>query len=469
MNSALTINGRMTSSIPKEVKALFAALQLRGGHTEHLEGLNDSEWKSLLSFCERADLTLSLWQIRNCRFPHWVGERLENNAADNAKRFERVKATYLEVADALGKRDIQYVVMKGFAKCPEYVSDPRLRIQSDIDLYCPGDAIHHASDALSAIGYRPDQTVDYSRADHLPTMFRAANWSWRGNAFDPEMPLPVELHYCLWNDKTFRFPAPDLDGFWGRRVMRSFEGFSFPTFSDVDGLGFYALHTLRGLLTGDRIARDVYELSVFINRHVADAAFWAYWREYHDDTLRSMQAIPFCLAKAWFHCHTFPEAETEIDNLSPAIQKWFHNFAWSPLEGMFHPNKDRLWLHLSLLNSSRARRSLFRQVLFPTRIHPLRTPSANFDNFGRARKIWPTQLHVKYLLFYVARSAYHMRATPSALWHGLRWWASQRQLGKQFWIFLTASFFLTWAFRFISSYSISSWSVMDLLRKRWVS
>jgi hypothetical protein len=455
MSSVPNINGKMMSNIPKEVKALFAALQLRGGKTEQLQGLNDSEWKPLLSFCERADLTFSLWQIRNGGFPHWVGECLERNVADNAKRFERVKATYSEVAEALRKADVQYVVLKGFAKCPEYVSDPRLRMQSDIDLYCPGDGIHRASAALRTIGYHPDQ-MDHSRADHLPTMFRATDWIWRGNAFDPEMPLPVELHFCLWNEKIFRFTAPDLDGFWRRRVMRSLEDFTFPTFSDIDGLGYSALHTLRNLLTGDRISNHVYELAVFLHRHSDDASFWVIWRDCHDHNLRSMQAIAFCLAQSWFGCDISPEAKAEIDDLSPAIQKWFQNFAWSPLEGMFHANKDRLWLHLSLLDSSKVKRSIFRQVLFPTRIHPLRTPNADFDNFGRPRRIWPTQRHVKYLFFFASRSAYHMGATLSTLWHGLRWWASQRQLGRQFWIFLSASFFLTWVFRFISFYSISS-------------
>jgi hypothetical protein len=169
-----------------------------------------------------------------------------------------------------------------------------------------------------------------------------------------------------------------------------------------------------------------------------------------------MQSIAFCLAKAWFSCDTSMDAEAEIDNLSPAIQKWFQTFAWSPLEVMFRPNKDRLWLHLSLVDSSREKQSIWRSVLFPARIPPLRTPAADFDKYGRARTIWPTQPHVKYLFYFVSRSVHHTRVIPSTLWHGLRWWVSQRQLGRQFWIFLTASCFLTWAFPFISSYSISS-------------
>ena len=93
MNSAYSIDANMTRKIPKEVKALFAALRLCGGQTEQLGDLNDPEWKSLLSFCEMANLTFPLLQIEKKGFPDWVVEHLETNAADNARRFERVKAT----------------------------------------------------------------------------------------------------------------------------------------------------------------------------------------------------------------------------------------------------------------------------------------------------------------------------------------------------------------------------------------
>ena len=456
MNSSYGTNEIMNPNIPKEVKALFAALQLRDEHTQQLESLNEEEWKSLLSFCERSYLTFPLLQVQNDRFPSWVVEQLKNNAVDNAKRFERTKKTYVELAKVLESSDVLFIVMKGFAKCPEYVSDPRLRMQSDIDLYCPGDAIHQAYSALSAIGYDPDQVEDYSLSDHLPTLFRNEGWTWRGEAFDPDMPLPVELHFCLWNETLTHFSVPNLDEFWGRRVTRSLEDFTFPTFCEVDGLGYYALHMLRNLLRGCLTARDVYELAVFLHRHAEDTAFWASWRELHGDTLRSMQAIAFGVAKAWYDCNTSPEAEAEIDNLSPAIQKWFQMFAYSPLEVMFHPNKDHAWLHLSLLTSSKEKLSTLPKILGPAVIPRLRTRAGDLDRFGRARKYWPTQPHLKYLFYFVSRSVHHMRVIPSALWHGFRWWTSQRQLGMQFWIFLGAAFFLTWAFQFISCYLISS-------------
>jgi Uncharacterised nucleotidyltransferase len=456
MNLSDGTGGIMTRNIPKEVKALFSALQLGDGHLEQLQDLDDSEWKSLLSFCERSYLTFPLLQLQTDDFPGWVVEHLKNNAADNAKRFERVKATYKEVAEALEGSGVQFVVMKGFAKCPEYVTDPRLRMQSDIDLYCPGDGIHRACSALSAIGYYPDQTNDYSPADHLPTMFRNKEWTWRGDSFDPDMPLPIELHFCLWNTTTTRFSVPDLDGFWGRRVIRSLEDVTFPAFCDIDGLGYYALHTLRDLLNGGLGPHHVYEIAVFLHGHAEDTSFWAGWRELHGDALRSMQAITFGLAKAWFGCNTSPEAQAEIEGLPPAIMTWVHSFAYSPLEAMFCPNKDRVWLHLALLNSFKEKRSILWKVLWPARIPPVGTPAADFDEYGLRKKDRPTQPHVRYLFYFMSRAVHHTRVLPSALWHGLRWWASQRQLGMQFWIFLSSSFFLTWAFPYISCYSISS-------------
>ncbi|MGA2049005.1 MAG: nucleotidyltransferase family protein [Terracidiphilus sp.] len=452
----ISSGGLMTRNIPKEVKALFAALQLRGGHTEQLHCLNDSEWESLLSFCERSYLTFALLQLQDDGFPGWAGERLKNNAADNAKRFERVRATYKEVAATLEGSDIQFVLMKGFSKCPEYVLDPRLRMQGDIDLYCPAGEIHRACSALSTIGYYPDQAGDYDAADHLPTLFRDEGWTWHGEAFDPQMPLPVELHFCLWNETAFRFSVPELDRFWERRVLRSLEDLTFPAFCEIDSLGYYAIHALRDLLDGHLTLHHAYDIAVFLHRHAEDSALWASWLELHGDTLRSMQAIAFGVAKTWFDCNTSPEVQTEIDNLPLAIKNWLRSFVYSPLESMFHPNKDRVWLHLSLLNSLKEKQFILRKVLWPARIPPVETTAAGFDEYGQPRKDWPTQQLVRYLFYLVSRTVHHTRVLPPALWHGFRWWASQRELSRQFWIFLASAFFLTWACPFISCYLISS-------------
>ena len=123
------------SKIPREVAAIIAALQLREADLTPLIQLEDHEWTSLLAFCDLAHLTLPLAQLPQNDFPSWVVERLKINVADNALRFERVKATYKEAAEALDRAGVEHVVIKGFTQAPDYVEDPRLRAQSDLDLY----------------------------------------------------------------------------------------------------------------------------------------------------------------------------------------------------------------------------------------------------------------------------------------------------------------------------------------------
>src|SRR6202158_6393897 len=114
MNSHAIAADRPALRVPREVAALIAALQLREPHTTLLETLSDQEWTSLLAFCDLAHLTLPLAQLAGAGFPSWVTQRLKTNAADNAQRFERVKATYNEAAEALGRAGVDHSVIKGF-------------------------------------------------------------------------------------------------------------------------------------------------------------------------------------------------------------------------------------------------------------------------------------------------------------------------------------------------------------------
>lgn len=420
MSANVTINEKTAPNIPKDVAALLAALQFRGADVKALQGLSASEWHALLSFCDLAHLTLPLQQLDKTGFPDWVITRLEKNASDNAIRFGRVKATYLEAADALESAHAEFMVLKGFAQYPGYVKSPQLRMQSDIDLYFPEEALERACAALMALGYHPEQTQNYSRADHLPAMIRNTGWKWRGNAFDPEMPLSIELHFCLWNEKVSHFSVPNIELFWERRVMRLVDDVRYPTLSAVDNLGYSAIHVLRDLLVGDWIIHHVYELASFLHLQAKDRDFWSSWRELHDDSLRRLEAIAFCLARAWFHCDISPEVEAEIANLPLVIQKWFYTFSGSALEVMFHPNKDRLWLYLSLLNSSQQKLAVLRKVLLPLRAATVKSRAVT-PSYRQVKVLWPSQPHIRYMFYFVSRLIYHIRSIPTTLWHGLRW------------------------------------------------
>jgi len=428
--------------IPQHVQALLSALQFRDAHPEALQSLSESEWNQLLPFCDLAHFTFPLWRNSGGFLPEWVRARIERNASDNALRFERIKQVYGELARTLDEARLEYLVIKGFAQYPGYVEDPRLRMQSDIDLYCPSESIFRARDKLMALGYQPLTGLEHLPTDHLPTMVRKADWEWRGNAFDPEMPLSVELHFCLWNEATARFAPPGVEDFWRRRVTRHLDDFSFPALDPVDNLGFSALHALRDVLSGDWVLHRAYEMARFLHTNVENRVFWTQWREQHDDALRSTEAICFRLAKDWFDCDLPEEVETEIRRLSPGVRQWIARFNNSPLEGMFQPNKDGVWLHVALLESSRDRRAVLRNVLAPMHVPTVGAPGQDTTRQGKRKRFWPSQRYVKYLFYVVSRIAYHGKTFVPTLWRGAKWWLATKQLGGDFWTFFATAFFL---------------------------
>jgi predicted MFS family arabinose efflux permease len=428
--------------IPHYVQALLSALQFRDPNLEALRSLEESEWRELLHFCDLAHLTFPLW--RNCAdvLPAWVRERMEQNASDNAKRFERIKHIYSEIAAALDDVHVEYLIIKGFAQYPGYVEDPRLRMQSDIDIYCPLESIFRARDQLLTLGYEPPPVLESAPADHLPAMIRRTGWQWRGNAFDPEMPPSVELHFCLWNETHARFAPKGIEEFWSRRVTRHLDDFSFPALDPVDNLGFSALHALRDVLDGDWVLHRIYEIARFLHTNVENKLFWTQWRELHSDLLRSAEAICFCLARDWFACDLPEEVEAAVNSLSPAVRQWLRTFNKSPLEGMFQANKDGVWLHVALLESSRDQRAVIRDALAPMHLPNVGAPGQDTTRQGKKKNFWPSQRHAQYLFYVTSRVIFHAKTLAPALWRGARWWLATKNLGKGFWAFFATAFFL---------------------------
>jgi hypothetical protein len=437
-------NGMCAPYIPRELAALIAALQLKGATTEALLELHEREWESLLEFCDIAHLTLPLAQVETNGFPSWVIERLKKNIADNASRFERVKVTYHEAATTLEQAGIEYIVLKGFTQTPDYATDARLRFQSDLDFYCPKGMIRQAETALTSIGYQLEQTIDYSLADHLPTLIRQGNWQWRGNSFDPDMPLSIELHFCLWNEDLYWLSLPEVERFWDRRIHRTIGDISFPALNPVDHLAYLALHILRVLFSGDWVIHHVHELASFLHRKAEDEEFWSAWKRTHSLHLRVLQAIAFSYARSWFCCNAHEEVLKACQELDPGIQEWLRRYTGASLEGMFRQNKAWVWLHSALLNSPEKTRRLLKRALLPSRIPGMGAPTVVLEN-RQPRRIGRSNQYIRYIAYIGSRLVAHMRLIPVTLYQGLSLWLSERQLKRQFWIFLAASFFLTGA------------------------
>ncbi len=424
-------NGKFTPRIPRELAALIAALQLKGANVEALLELTQDEWQSLLKFCDLAHLTLLLSQVETSAFPSWVADRLKQNRLDNAARFERVKATYQEAATALREANVDYILFKGFTQAPEYVGDSRLRMQSDLDFYCPQEMIGRAQAALQAIGYEPEGTLDYSRADHEPTMIRRGDWQWRGNMFDPDMPLSIELHFCLWNERSLLISLPEVSNFWERRIVRSMDGISFPALNPVDHLGYLSLHILRGLLSSDWIIHHVHELATFLHRHANDDEFWRAWKQSHSSAFRAVEAIAFYHAVSWFCCDIHEEVSKTFQQQNPELREWLSRFTGSSLEGMFQQNKDWVWLHAALLSSPTEKRRLIRRLLIPTKVAHADSPVIRVKN--REIKQGGNWLGYGYYLSYiVSRIATHARMIPTTLYRGLGLWFSLRYSKRYF-------------------------------------
>ena len=430
--------------VPPEVSALLSALHLSEPRMEPLTRLCHQEWASLLEFCDIAHLTLPLAQLPMGSFPCWVAERLRTNLADNAQRFDRLKAIYTEVVGAFGCAGIEYINLKGFTQAPDYVSSPRLRPQSDFDFFCQQEQVDAAQAALEAIGYRAIKATRDRRDDHVPTLVRRGDWQWRGNPFDPEMPPAIDLHFCLWNEQAMLFSVP-LDEFWNRQVSRTVEGLVLPSLHPVDHLGYLALHILRNILRGEWIVNHVRELAAFLHNHAHDDLFWRDWSELHDDSLQSFEAIAFYYARAWFGCAMHAQVENAIERLRSDQFHLLSRITTTGIENMFRKNKDSVWLHMTFLASRRDRWTILKRASIPSSISPINSPAVLTRN---KRRVQSNGNHPwrEYIAYLISGSATYVYADLTALWHGFCWRLSRRQLSSQFWIFLAASFFFDLGF-----------------------
>jgi MFS family permease len=416
-------------SLPPHVTALMDALSFGPARQDGLRAMNDADWKHILSHWGFVRLTLPLRQRFGDDLPIWVREQIDRNIADNTERFSRIATMYREIAAALNECGAEHVVLKGFAHWPASMQGPRFRAQSDIDLFCPPQSILRARDALLGLGYESVQGVEHQDSDHLPPLVRKVDWRWRGRHFDPEIPLGVDLHFRFWGRDLTRMDPAGLEDFWDRRVERQLGDLRFPALHQADSLAYGGLHVLRHLLFGSLLPFHVYDLAWFLHSHADDAAFWKQWRESHHDSLRSLEAVGFRLARDWFACRLAPEVEAEVGLLGEPVRRWFEESGNSPVAALFHPNKDALWLHLSLLTSGADKRSVFFSGLFPTRVPP-----------AQAVARWPLRIYRKFSWHVVSRVSYHLRLLPSTLWDGFRWWWASKGLGKQFWTFYVAHF-----------------------------
>ena len=358
-------NGHLTARVSAQFAAVLEALQLRGASADTLRGLDDSAWLDVLALCDRSNLTLPL-ALRDYRgFPAWVTQRLQRNLADSSDHFRRTQATYIEAASAFAGAGIPWIVLKGFTQAPDFVASPRFRLQGDIDIYTPREHVAAAVQALTRIGYISNEEEDYRLADHPPTLMRFGEWRRNKNLYDPEMPLCIEIHFCLWNNMVSLVQLPEVDEFWKRRIQRSLGSLDFPALDPVDHLGYFALHVLREIFGAGRVAHRVLELATFLDTRANDTGFWNQWKSMHSPELRQAEAVAMALAADWFAAAMPPAVAEEIDSLQPVLRAWIDGCGASPLVATDGRTRDGRLLQMLLARSRQSRWRILRRALSP--------------------------------------------------------------------------------------------------------
>jgi Uncharacterised nucleotidyltransferase len=409
----------LTSLLGTAVRSLHFQQDRRA----ELRTIDPLEWPDLLRLTDRSQITLPLGIRCRDHLPEFVRRRIDRNLADNAVRHELIVAEYRLIAAALGARSIDFVVLKGLSQiAPFYVGDPRQRPQYDIDLYCPPEALNSARDAMIDAGFtliHPHR----KRTDHLPAMIRNRNWKWRGDYYHPDLPLTVELHFRFWDQQTERLPAQWVDHFWRRRSCRIIGGIEIPALSLADGASYSALHLMRHLLRGDIRVYHVYELAHFLHETGHYDELWGEWRANRAGALSIIEAVAFRLAVEWFGCRTHPIVDEEMKRLPPKIQRWFALFADSPL-ALKQPNKDELFLHLSLVCNP-----VDRCRIVARRLLPLGTPRLVDPGSPEVKRSIRSRVNhlIRQSLFTARRAVYHVRTMLPLARSLCRWKASNRK------------------------------------------
>lgn len=422
--------------IPAPVRSVFRALQFDAPSLEMASRLSRAEWGQALEFCDRSYLTLPFAAQSREVLPKWVHERTERNLTGNIARLNTLREALKEIAEAMRPAGIEFLLLKGFTHVPEFAPRPELRQQTDLDLFVPREQAAATQNLLQRLDFEPIRDFAHLPTDHLPLMIRRSDYRWSGDYFDPLAPAAVEVHFRFWNESNERIRVPGLEGFWERRVPFAAGPARIWALDPADRLAYCSLHVLRHLVRGGLKAGHVWELAHFLEQSSERESFWREWTELHPAALRRLQAIAFCLARAWFCCRVPPAAAAEVEALPASVQTWFSHFALSPAAASFRPNKDELWLHWDLVESRADRLAVARRKILPTKSPgpmDLRTP--------RGVEPRPDERLVSGLRnagYLLSRGAYHLAALPSLVRLVL---IRVEHLGllRRFWVYLGAA------------------------------
>jgi Uncharacterised nucleotidyltransferase len=398
---------------PRHIVAALELLQIHGSSGDLLSLLTEVERRRFSEWCDVRQLTLILPNVSGQRLPPWAAEPILEKACRYELRFQRLKRELFEIVGALDNAGLEFVMLKGLSHAPALSPEARLRAQGDIDLWLRGSSVYKARDVLSSLGYVP---LLESRSRHLAPMGRPSHWRWRGDLFDPEMPVSVELHHELWSEQVEYIAAPDLQQFWDRKKLRDFDGHNIHVLCHEDLLGFAALHLLLHLLHGELPLQRAWEIARFLDNHVNAESFWRSWRSLHSPALRELETPVFYLVSDWFHCRSNPSLAADFQRLPRMVKRWLERYPLAPLTREWTPNKSEVWLHLALITDRRRKLNVLLRRLVPI----------SLPTFGDRAEVRQTRTGKLLKMFRQlglirARLVHHVITFIPTLCDGVRW------------------------------------------------
>jgi len=207
------------------------------------------------------------------------------------------------------------------------------------------------------------------------------------------------------------------------------------------------MHLLTHLFGGEAKLHRAWELARFLHLRANDDAFWDNWREMHSDCSKRLQSVAFHLAARWFST-LLPTAVLEECALLPESTRcWLETLGWSPIEACFRPNRDEVWLHLSLIASPLAKSRLLAHRFLPFRKPGQMIPKNVGDDpyFGLRHRLKAFQI----------KTVRHFLSMPRTLYSGLGWLWRKQRFAPGFSRYLAVSiFFDVGAYIFVLLYNL---------------
>jgi hypothetical protein len=378
------------------------------------------EWGEFLALTDEARITLPIATRYRDTAPEPVRQWLGECVARNAQRHARIVEAHARLADAMNSQGAEFIILKGLSHERFWPENSRCRPQYDIDLYCPRESVSAAREAAASLGYEFVRATE-ADADHLPVMIRQTGWRWRGDYYDPQQPLALEIHHRFWNP-SLGFSVRNANRFPARRCFEAVDGVTLPMLDRVDALDYAAWHAVRHLLRGTLKIFHVYELAQYLDRSADDDGFWTAWQNQGAPEDRIPECVAFRLAEVWFGCRMHRAVESAVRRLPANVERWFRLFAFSPIAALEHVNKDELILNLCLAGRAD------RLKIAVQRLFPLLIPARARDD-AHVREVSPSvsKPASKNAGFIAQRALHHLRALGPVVQSGLRWCLAGRE------------------------------------------